>query len=320
MALTTRALAFAARWFDPALVHRVFEPLVADWQREWMDAPIARRSWTITRGMASFVMTFLLLAPRTLLFSPAPQGMTRRVVRPMVFFVSVACAFLAIPFLLDLRDVSPQRQAWLLLMLLPSAIAFAFPFATSYAVDSLRRGPEVSFAERLAVARLAIAAALFVFLFGGWVVPPMNQMFRVDVRGYDIPAPNRSVRELTTAELIFEPSLAPAYEPYTGGANRQSRVGAEIQNRAFLVALPILLVWLRWRALDLPRQGWLPLPAGVSAAVMMVAVITLYFSSWRIEQEFALSRGAGHWLSALTLIAWGKLTPYRRRLFVRPTT
>ena len=35
MRLTTRALAFASRWFDEATVHRTFEPLIADWQREW---------------------------------------------------------------------------------------------------------------------------------------------------------------------------------------------------------------------------------------------------------------------------------------------
>ncbi len=34
MALASRALAFASRWFDPATVSSVFEPLIADWQRE----------------------------------------------------------------------------------------------------------------------------------------------------------------------------------------------------------------------------------------------------------------------------------------------
>jgi hypothetical protein len=317
MAITSRALAFASRWFDPATVHRVFEPLIADWQREWIDAPIARRHWTITRGLASFAMTFLMLVPRALLFSPAPQVATRRVATSMLIFISVACGCLAIPFLVDLRHAAPERQAWLLLLLLPSSVAFVFPFAASYVVDHLRSGPDVSFAERLAVARLAIGAALFVFLFGGWVVPPMNQVFRVDVRGYDIPAPNRGVRELTTAELIFAPSRAAAFEPYTGGADRQSRVAAEVQNRAFLIALPILLVWLRWKALERPRQGWCPLPAAVSAIVMVVAVMTLYFSGWRIEKELALAAGTGHWLPPLALVVWGWLTPYRRRFFIR---
>jgi len=30
----SRALTFASRWFDAATVARVFEPLVADWQRQ----------------------------------------------------------------------------------------------------------------------------------------------------------------------------------------------------------------------------------------------------------------------------------------------
>ena len=51
MALTTRALAFVSRWFDEATVRRTFEPLIADWQREWQDAPPARRRWVSLRGL-----------------------------------------------------------------------------------------------------------------------------------------------------------------------------------------------------------------------------------------------------------------------------
>ena len=43
MAITNRALAFVSRWFDEGTVRRVFEPLIADWQRQWLDAPSSRR-------------------------------------------------------------------------------------------------------------------------------------------------------------------------------------------------------------------------------------------------------------------------------------
>src|SRR5262249_31946709 len=39
MAATTRAIALASRWFDEQTYRRTFEPLIADWQREWQDAP-----------------------------------------------------------------------------------------------------------------------------------------------------------------------------------------------------------------------------------------------------------------------------------------
>ena len=50
MAITNRALAFASRWFDEATVRRTFEPLIADWQREWHDASGARRPWRTSGG------------------------------------------------------------------------------------------------------------------------------------------------------------------------------------------------------------------------------------------------------------------------------
>ncbi len=36
-------LRFARAWFDEGTVTRVFEPLVADWQREWIDTSGAKR-------------------------------------------------------------------------------------------------------------------------------------------------------------------------------------------------------------------------------------------------------------------------------------
>ena len=62
MAITSRALAFASRWFDPQTVECVFHPLVADWQREWMigswltlavlAAIGSLRVWVVERSMA----------------------------------------------------------------------------------------------------------------------------------------------------------------------------------------------------------------------------------------------------------------------------
>jgi hypothetical protein len=47
----TRLLRFARMWFDEHTVAHVFEPLVADWQREWEEAPAApsmapRKQWS----------------------------------------------------------------------------------------------------------------------------------------------------------------------------------------------------------------------------------------------------------------------------------
>ena len=60
MALTSRALAFASRWFDAATVQRTFEPLIADWQREWQDARRSRRARVSMRGLAAFIFAVIV--------------------------------------------------------------------------------------------------------------------------------------------------------------------------------------------------------------------------------------------------------------------
>jgi hypothetical protein len=316
MSTISRALAFASLWFDAATIDRVFAPLVADWQREWIDAPLPRRWWLAMRGGIAFATTFLVLMPHALVSAPMPRAMVRRVIVRMSAFMIVVCGILAIPFLMELRQAPFARQAMLLGLLLPTLIAFALPFATSFIVDTVRTGLDVSHAERIAMARVALAATLVAFTFSGWVVPRFNLMVRVETRGYDLPAEYRGVRELTTWELVVDPSLAPQHEPYTGGADRSTRVRAEIQKRIYIVALPVLLVWMRWKALELRREGWLPLPASAATCLTGAAVLMLYFGTWRLEKELGLASGTSNWLSLGVLVVWGLLTPYRRRLFI----
>lgn len=231
----------------------------------------------------------------------------------------IVCAALTIPFWFELRHAPFAHQAQLLAMLLPSLVAFVFPFAIAFIVDIVRPRAEASPAQRIGMARIALAATLFAFLFGGWVVPTFNQMVRIQTRGYDLPADTRGVRELSTWELIVDPSLAPEREPFTGNADRATRVRAEIQNRLYIVLLPILLVFQRWQSLGLPRNGALPLPAGAATLLTFVGVITVYFGTWRIEKALGLPAGASSWLAITALGGWGLLTARRRRILEQAT-
>ena len=74
MALTNRALAFVSRWFDAATVRRTFEPLIADWQREWQDAPPAQRWLVSLRGMRAFVLAVMVSSPQIILTSAPPES------------------------------------------------------------------------------------------------------------------------------------------------------------------------------------------------------------------------------------------------------
>jgi len=313
MSITTRAMAFASLWFDAATVDRVFAPLVADWQREWHDAPHRQRSWTLARGSVGFITTCIRLVPRTLLRSTLPGPTWQRASVRMAGFLVVACGLLAAPTIWDASGQPTASVTSLVILLLPAFIASALPFAVGFIVDTIRPQPQATQSQRVAMAQVAMTVSLFVFAFGGWVVPPVNQMFREKTRGYDVPPLAKGVRELTTSELIFAPSHAAEHEPYTGGATRAERVQEEIHNRAFLVTLPILLAWLRWRALDLPRRGWLPLPASVSALLTTVTVATLYLGGWRLSVALNLPQGAGFLLASLALVVWGILTQHRHR-------
>jgi hypothetical protein len=85
MPLTNRALAFASRWFDAATVRGTFEPLIADWQREWQDAMPSRRAWTSARGLVAFICAVIVSGPRIAL-TPAPTSVTDRVAITMTRF------------------------------------------------------------------------------------------------------------------------------------------------------------------------------------------------------------------------------------------
>ena len=103
MPLTTRALAFATNWFDPATVHQVFEPLVADWQREWESTPAPRR-WTASlSGLRAFIVATVVSFPR-LLLTPAPTPMMNEIVTrvarytllPSLMLIAVMSLFLGL--------------------------------------------------------------------------------------------------------------------------------------------------------------------------------------------------------------------------------
>jgi hypothetical protein len=60
----TRALAIASQWFDPRTVSTVFEPLVADWQRQWLDAAPPKRARTWLHGAAAFCVATVTASPQ----------------------------------------------------------------------------------------------------------------------------------------------------------------------------------------------------------------------------------------------------------------
>jgi hypothetical protein len=261
----TRLLLFARRWFPPATVSNVFEPLVADWQRQWVDATPAHRQWINAKGFAAFATTTVMMTPRLALAADAYRG------RPLAlaggFWVLASC-LLTLPFV---RQDLPGQFTWLLL---PASLTVMLPFAILPAIDALRReGEAATPSDRRAALALVAVAVVGVIVGQGWVTPAANQRWRNAVASELNGRPSevfRGVKELTTSELI-------AGDAATIAALHGTPRVRELNMRAVMAALPIVLAWLQWHALTRPRKrawpvakSWL-LAAG--AAAFFIAVM-----------------------------------------------
>jgi hypothetical protein len=310
MAVTTRALAFASRWFDPATVHRVFEPLIADWQREWYRAAGVQRTKVTIRGLSAFICAAMVSWP-SMLRQPTPSTVAHRIVTRIARFTLVATALLMMPFALE--GDSLWWRFLMLLVLVPSAITVAFPFAMITAVDAIRCDhalpPHV---ERSAVVKLALAAVLFMVAFGGVVVPAAHQAWRTATLQAGRPTSARGIRDLSTYELLTDPSRATAAEGRTNIYGRALAIRRELNNRASLALLPVCLLWLRWRLLDLPRHRWSPLPPSVIAIAAVAGYVVLRWTERAAEEVFSLSRGSGLWAPFVIFAALMWLDQWRR--------
>jgi hypothetical protein len=297
-------LAFARRWFDERTVANVFEPLLADHQREWLDAAPAARLRVVMRTAAAFVIAMLAVAPRALFLTPAPASTTRRVIARVILSTTVLTVVGGLNFWREAwmafaqHDINPAyRSAWF--WALPSTVLVALPFAMGFAVDGVRRRSTPSAAERLAVLRASIIAVTLIVTLHGWVVPQTNQQYRLAVWGDRSPAPARGVRELTTLQLFESPWLAKA-DPIP----RDEAIRREVHVRASFALLPIVVIWMRWRALSQPAPQWL-LPAWLAVALTFVTYGVMRGNELALEKMLRLEPGGGAWLPLVLFVSIG---------------
>lgn len=319
MAITNRALAFVTRWFDEALVRRTFEPLIADWQREWLDAPEGRRLRITVRASLAFICAVIVSSPRIAL-TPTPPEVTRRTAVRMVKFIAIATAVLMIPPVIEIGTWAMKGASWarssLFLLAVPSAMTLAFPFAMTGAVDSLRRLQTLpGHVERAGVLKLGAFAVMFMMVYGGWVVPAAGRAARLAMNPAGMGEPLRMMRDLTTYELVVDPARASVFDPGTYLASRSQSLKRELHQRAALVALPIVLLCLRWQALNRPRKRWLaPLPEIAATAVAIATLFACGYLGATLEREWHWWPGSSAWLPIAVFAAWGPLSAYGRRL------
>jgi len=282
----TRLLQLARRWFPDSAVSSVFEPLVADWQRQWRDATPAQRQWVDLKGRVAFAVTLTMMTPRLILASPSFSA------RPLVVaggFWLLMSFVLLIPYM---RENGPLDLVWLVL---PSCLTAMLPFAILPAMDAIRREGKVSTSrERRAAITLAGLAVCGVVL-GQWVTPIANQTFRNEAISRVNGRPSvawKGVRERTTLDLI-------AGEGSTIPTPARTR---ELASRATLALLPAVLAWLRWRSLSRARnRSWPLLKSCLLAFASCAAFFAVLQNSIALERTL-LAPGFGP-LMALGLFA-----------------
>lgn len=299
----SRALAFASRWFDPAVVHRTFEPLIADWQREWYESAPSRRVWVSCRAWAAFVCTAAMSMP-AIVTTPIPRSISRRVAKRIIVFCVVAAAALSVPMVRSMGSlgIEPPLWAMLLLMFMPTAVGIAFPFAMVIAVDAIRRNDAPPHVERAAALKLGVIAVCFMLALGGLVGPFASRQFvRVSTpAGWNIPAPR--IQQLSTVALLNHPDRSTAIVP--GQYTRAGVIRRELMNRSVLSLMPAMFVWLRWTSLGYRRRRFWPLPGSAMTALVIVAFFPALFGGVLLEHEWAMQPGTGLLLPLIVFGSW----------------
>ena len=295
-----RLLALASRWLDAVTVTRVFEPLIADWQREWLDASPSHRSWIRVRGTLALIIAAMALAPRALLLTPTPRSVARRALSRSIIFTSAVASLLTIPILMEARGMTPLEIAIAALFILPSGIVIAFPFSMLCAADAIRRNRVATPVERTVALRFGLLAVMFMLALVGWGVPAMNQIYREIAAPEWAHPPARGAREATLEELLSKhpPRILERRNPAT--------IQRELHNRAVLALLPAILLWLRFGAHGARRRRrWSPPPVAVETVLAIVVFFTLYFSGFYVELTLGLPPGIAMWLPIPALIMAG---------------
>jgi hypothetical protein len=201
------------------------------------------------------------------------------------------------------------------LFTLPPALALAFPLAMMGGVDAIRRHSSLpGHVARAAALKLGGLAAVFMLLYGGWVIPAASQASRHVMNPQGMTAPLRGMQELTTSELLFDPAQATVFAPGTYLASRATSIQRELNKRAAMIALPLVLLWLRWRAYHQPRNRWyLPLPTWLAIPIAILALSAATTSGAWLEREWELWAGSRSWLPIIVFTLWGMVTSYGRR-------
>ncbi|MDP1569947.1 MAG: hypothetical protein Q8L86_08080 [Vicinamibacterales bacterium] len=172
----TLLIRLARAWFDEGTATRVFEPLIADWQREWADARTAspaRRGWILATGLAAYLRTLLTCGGRDVFGVPAARNAVRFAIAFAVALAAGALAHVG-PLFLAISRLSPMPWT-------PAALGRLVVEAAPLLV-ALAMLPAVAWLHRGALHRkgrtalqFTVLGALATLLIAGWLAPIANR-------------------------------------------------------------------------------------------------------------------------------------------------
>jgi hypothetical protein len=294
-------------WFDERTVASVFEPLVADWQREYLDAPTRlRRLGVYAVGWTAGTTAVLRLMP-VVLTGPAPVACRHSIATTFVAFTLIPCIVLMTPFLW-------QWPAVWWFAIVPQALTVALPFAIVPAAMRLAQSPAEGWARRRALVRWVASATLVHGTLVAFAVPTAGDALRTGALAHSAIAasnPSRTDRPLaiepfTRSRGVRELSLVELVQAKRAGSLAPHQ--RELHHRLEFMFTPPILALLGWaigqrvRALRPVRSmAWWAL---VGSAFLTTHVVV---TSWQASSP------AIHWVSlAIALTAALALRRARR--------
>lgn len=279
-----RLLAMASAWFDEATVSRVFEPLIADWQREHVTLSGVGRARSVLRVCGCFATTFVLSLPWQLKRALPERMVLSGWIATEAFAAAGVIALIYLFYGFD----GPAAG-----YLLPAALGMALPLAiVPAAVIVSRIGGPVE--TRTMVLRLALMVMVVLVPLLAWIMPATNQTWRVVQRPvHEVVL--RGPREITLPELLSS-------RPPTGLVDRYAHEWDRTRSNALLERSSVLLMPLTMSLLGIAisrsaGRGWI-VRAGIGWAIAGVIWLTLNDVSSPMAHPVLLSVAAlFHWHS-----------------------
>jgi hypothetical protein len=265
--------ALAARLFDHATLERLIDPVIADLQCEHAEAVRHGRVWQarwvrIVNGIAFCKVAAL-----------AVVAANRHGARAIAVALSAATPLMALMIGAVLASTAAtihtrENMVWLVLYLVPQALAITMPVCLALGVFVWVQGEGVDRSTRRTVFRLMGLAFLLAVVNTGWITPAANTAFRNVNAGAAMP---RGANELTFIELAQRTSQVNPETALDGPLPMAFWFSA----RLALVMAPVLLSVLALAGASALSQR--------SAAIILFATLAAFVACYVLVPDYEIT-------------------------------